>query len=110
MRNTPAMVKAIIKIGHEYFATNEYANDETLQQLITAAFKSIPHNARLFNLKLKRLAGYKLINAKIDDNRTYTQTYTISKARQDIEDNPDFKSLYEIDIINRSYTFKKLRD
>ena len=110
MRNTIAMVKAIIKIGHEYFSTNEYANEEAFQQLIAAAFKSIPHNARLFNLKLKRLAGYKLINAKIDDDRTYTQTYTISPIRQDLESNPDFELLYEINIINRSYTFKKLRD
>ena len=110
MHNTTAMVKAIIKIGHEYFSTNEYANEEALQQLIIAAFKSIPHNARLFNLKLKRLAGYKLINAKIDDDRTYTQTYTISKVRQGIENDPDFKSLYEIDIINRKFSFKKLRD
>ena len=104
------MVKAIIKIGHEYFSTNEYANEEALQQLIAAAFKSIPHNAMLFNLKLKRLAGYKLINAKIDDDRTYTQTYTISPIRHDLESSPDFELLYEIDIINRSYTFKKLRD
>ena len=110
MHNITAMVKAIIKIGHEYFSTNEYTNEEALQQLIAAAFKSIPHNARLFNLKLKRLAGYKLINAKIDDDRTYTQTYTISQIRQDLESNPDFELLYEIDIINRSYTFKKLRD
>lgn len=110
MSNTTTMVKAIIKIGHEYFATNEYTNDETLQQLITAAFKSIPHNARLFNLKLRRLAGYRLINAKIDDDRTYTSTYTISPIRQELESNPDFELLYEIDIINRSYTFKKLRD